>query len=205
EQHAEHPNRFGHNPLNEEVVEEEDNKSIWSKVWIAVFALILIAAVIYFIKPEWFGNAPKAHNPTLSPVAADSAKMQKVDSTKVKQDSVAKTDSILKANQIQNKIDTVNAKTSVSNDKKPSAAGQNSMFHVIAVSYATEAAAQQYITKVKKIGLNATIAKMEGRRKKVSIASFSTREEAEKQKNILQKRLKGEGFYVKEIKNNTQP
>jgi len=205
EQHAEHPNRFGHDPLTDEVFAEDEGRSNWTKVWIAVFALIVIAAVIYFVKPEWFGNASQTEKNKAAAINTDSAKIQKIDSTKVKRDSVAKTDSILKANQIQNKADTVNGKTSVSSNKKVTNVGQSSMFHVIAVSYATEAAAQQYISKVKKIGLNATIAKMEGRRKKVSIASFSTKEEAEKQKNILQKRLKGEGFYVKEIKNNTQP
>lgn len=103
------------------------------------------------------------------------------------------------------KTDTAKIKPTIAKPAAVPAVAEKSMFHVIAVSYETEAAAKRYIEKVKKIGLNATIAKMEGKRKKVSIASFATKDEATKQKDILQKRLKGEGFYVKEIKNNTQP
>jgi len=204
EQHAEHPNRFGHVPLAEEVFEEGENKSVWSKVGIVLFALIIIAVVVYFVKPDWFGSVPKVETPALSTTVVDPSKIIRADTAKAKQDSIAKTDSILRANQVTDKSDTVKAKNNV-NTAKQSTPAPKSMFHVISVSYATETAAQRYIDKVKKIGLNATIAKMEGKRKKVSIASFATREEAEKEKNILQKRLKGEGFYVKEIKNNTQP
>ena len=204
EQHAEHPNRFGHDPLAEEVLEERENKSVWPKVGILLLALIIISVVVYFVKPDWFSSAPKVETPALSTTAVDSSKSDKTDTLKAKQDSIAKTDSILRANQVTDKSDTVKAKNNV-NNVKLSTTAPKSMFHVISVSYATEAAAQRYIDKVKKIGLNAVIARMEGKRKKVSIASFATREEAEKEKNILQKRLKGEGFYVKEIKNNTQP
>jgi len=204
EQHAGHPNRFGHDTIEYEVLEEGENKSIWPKIWIVLLVLVVIAVIVYFVKPDWFGKQPKVETPVLSTTAIDSAKFNKIDTAKTKQDSIAKTDSILKANQVTGKLDTVNAKNNV-NNTKPGTSAPKSMFHVISVSYATEAAAQRYIDKVKKIGLNATIAKMEGKRKKVSIASFTTREEAEKEKNILQKRLKGEGFYVKEIKNNTQP
>lgn len=196
EQHAEHPNRFGHDPLLNEPIEEE-SKSIWPKIFISILILIVIGAIVYFINPELFTPIAKVDKSPTPAVIVDSPKVA-IDTVKQKQDSIAKTDSILKANQVQHKpIDTVKQMPIVSSGK--------SMFHVIAVSYQTQAAAQKYINKVKKIGLNATIAKMEGLRKKVSIASFATREEAEKQKNILQKRLNGEGFYVKEIKNNTQP
>ena len=204
EQHAEHPNRFGHDPFADEVLDEGENKSVWSKVGIAVSVLIVLAVVVYFVKPNWFGKSAKVETPDRSTISTDSSKITKVDTAKARQDSIAKTDSILRANQVTDKLDTVKAKNDA-NSIKQSTPAPRSMFHVISVSYATEAAAQRYIDKVKKIGLNATIAKMEGKRKKVSIASFATREEAEKEKNILQKRLKGEGFYIKEIKNNTQP
>ena len=202
EQHAEHPNRFGHDPIAEENFVEE-GKSIWPKILIAVLAILLIGVVIYFIKPDLFTQ--QAALQTTQPVVIDSPKVN-IDTVKIKQDSTAKTDSILKVNQVGvMKIDTSKGKTIVNNTKVKPVLIEKSMFHVIAVSYETQAAAQRYIDKVKKIGLQATIAKMEGKRKKVSIASFATKDEAEKQKDILQKRLKGEGFYVKEIKNNTQP
>lgn len=201
EQHAEHPHRFGHDPIENEP-ETPKQKSIWLLILIAAAILLLIAITLYFVKPELF-NKQAAVTQAPQPTAIDTSKLT-TDSTKAKQDSIAKTDSILKANQVGVMKTTDTAKA------KPTAIGQvvasgKPMFHVIAVSYKTEAAALEYIKRVKKIGLNATIANMEGSRKKVSIASFETKDEAEKQKDILQKRLKGEGFYVKEIKNNTQP
>ncbi|WP_316806268.1 SPOR domain-containing protein [Pedobacter agri] len=203
EQHAEHPNRFGHDPIINQTDQVEE-KSLWPKILIAIFALLLIGVIIYFIKPDLFSRQT-ATTPSVPVPVVDSPKNE-IDTTKIKQDSIAKTDSILKANQVGvMKTDTAKAKTSVNTKQTPVVSPEKTMFHVIAVSYETEAAAQRYIAKVKKIGLNATIAKMEGKRKKVSIASFPTKDEATKQKDILQKRLKGEGFYVKEIKNNTQP
>lgn len=203
EQHAEHPNRFGHDPIVQETFEEE-KRSIWPKVLLIFFGILLIGVIIYFVKPDLF-KQQAALQTTTPAVLPDSPKTE-LDTAKAKQDSIAKTDSTLKANQIATpKVDSAALKKVGPTPSNAPLATEKSMFHVIAVSYETEAAALRYIEKVKKIGLNATIAKMEGRRKKVSIASFPTKEEAEKQKEILQKRLKGTGFYVKEIKNNTQP
>ena len=203
EQHAEHPNRFGHDPITNHSFEQEQ-KSVWPKVFVAVVALLLICTIIYFAKPDLFNKQATISPPVPTP-AVDSSKTE-IDTAKAKQDSIARTDSVLKANQVGvMKTDTAKAKPAIAKPTLVRATAGKSMFHVIAVSYETEAAANRYIEKVKKIGLNATIAKMEGKRKKVSIASFATKDEATKQKDILQKRLKGEGFYVKEIKNNTQP
>ena len=200
EQHAEHPNRFGHDPITDQTFEEEQ-KSIWPKILIGIFALLLIAAIVYFAKPDLFNRQT-----AITPVPVVDSPKTEIDTAKAKQDSTAKTDSILKANQVGvMKTDTAKIKSAIAKPAVAPAVAEKSMFHIIAVSYETEAAAQRYIAKVKKIGLNANIAKMEGKRKKVSIASFTTKDEATKQKDILQKRLKGEGFYVKEIKNNTQP
>lgn len=207
EQHAEHPNRFGHDPLSEQEEPEPKKMSTWLIITNILLALIIIAAVLYYFKPELFKALSKEESaPVVATVAIDSNQLA-IDTAKAKQDSVAKTDSVLKANQIATmKLDTIKAANTVNTTTKVVIpVTEKSMFHVIAVSYKTEAAAQQYIDKVKKMGLKATIAKMEGKLKKVSIASFPTNEEAEKQKLILQERLKGKGFYVKEIKNNTQP
>ncbi|MCX2574598.1 SPOR domain-containing protein [Pedobacter sandarakinus] len=201
EQHAEHPNRFGHDPTLDEP-ENDQPKSVWPKILLAFLVILLIAVGIYFFSPNLFSPEEGIKNsPQVISTPIDSAKLP-VDSAKAKQDSIAKTDSILKANQITTAVNDT-SKAEAAKVKNANAIGKP-MYHVIAVSYETEAAALRYIQKVKKIGLNATIAKMEGKRKKVSIASYATKAEAEKQKDILQKRLRGEGFYVKEIKNNTQ-
>ncbi|MBB6239831.1 nucleoid DNA-binding protein [Pedobacter sp. AK013] len=211
EQHAEHPNRFGHDPI-EHGDETRQGMSTWLMITIAVLALVVIAAITYLVKPELFtGETTEVVKP--AQVIIDSPKVV-VDTLKAKQDSIAKTDSILKANQVQKKADTIKkleakpvVKPAVETSKENNIVPKTgpSTFDVIAASYKTVAGAEKYIAVMKTLGLNAKIANMAGPWKKVSIASFKTQKEAEEQKEVLQKKLKGKGFYVQQIFNNTQP
>ncbi|QDW26049.1 hypothetical protein FFJ24_014935 [Pedobacter sp. KBS0701] len=211
EQHSEHPNRFGHDPI-EHGNEARQGMSTWLMITIAVLALAVIAAITFLVKPELFtGETAEALKP--APVIVDSPKVV-VDTLKAKQDSIAKTDSILKANQLQKRTDTVKkeiskpaVKPAIETPKENNVVPKTgpSTFDVIAASYKTVAGAEKYIAIMKTRGLNAKIANMAGPWKKVSIGSFKTQKEAEEQKDILQKKLKGKGFYVQQIFNNTQP
>ena len=211
EQHAEHPNRFGHDPI-EHGDETRQGMSTWLMITIAVLALAVIAAITYLVKPELFtGETTQAVKP--AQVIVDSPKVV-VDTLKTKQDSIAKTDSILKANQVQKKADTVKkveakpvVKPTVEAPKENKIVPNTgpSTFYVIAASFQSEKKALVFIKQMEKIGLNAEIAKVPGRLKKVSIASFTTENEAKEQKNILQKKLKGKGYFVQQKSNNTQP
>ncbi|TBO39964.1 HU domain-containing protein [Pedobacter kyonggii] len=207
EQHAEHPNRFGHDPI-EHGDETRQGMSTWLMIAIAVLALVVIAAITYLVKPELFtGETTEAVKP--AQVIVDSPKVV-VDTLKAKQDSIAKTDSILKANQVQKKADTfkkVDAKPTVEAPKENKIVPNTgpSTFYVIAASFQSEKKALVFIKQMEKIGLNAEIAKVPGRLKKVSIASFTTEKEAKEQKDILQKKLKGKGYFVQQKSNNTQP
>ncbi|MBT2564023.1 hypothetical protein J7E50_20300 [Pedobacter sp. ISL-68] len=207
EQHAEHPNRFGHDPI-EHGDETRQGMSTWLMITIAVLALAVIAAITYLVKPELFtGETPQAVKP--AQVIVDSPKVV-VDTLKAKRDSIAKTDSILKANQVQKKADTVKkaaTKPAVEAPKENKIVPNTgpSTFYVIAASFQSEKKALVFIKQMEKIGLNAEIAKLPGRLKKVSIASFTTEKEAKEQKDILQKKLKGKGYFVQQKSNNTQP
>ncbi|RZL62121.1 MAG: SPOR domain-containing protein [Pedobacter sp.] len=209
EQHAEHPNRFGHDPIVEETYEEE-KKSIWPKVILIIFGILLIGVILYFVKPDWFKQ--QAALQTTTPTAVIDSQKNEVDTLKAKQDSIARTDSILKANQVQqNPLDT--AKKIVATTKNESPAPKTEVvtdikttsFDVIVYASKNLAATKAYVANMKKNGYNAKIANMPGAWHKVSIASFKTQQEAETQKDILQKKLKGKGFYVQQIINNTQP
>lgn len=210
EQHAEHPNRFGHDPI---VPEDEtpQGMSTWLKITIIILILVIIAAITYLVKPEIFtgqtDSVPSAKTVIDSPKAT-------IDTTKARQDSAAKTDSILRVNQVQQKTDSLGklskkpvikptTETTVEN-KIPVNTGP-STFNVIAASFQSEKKALVFIKQMEKLGLKAEIAKLPGRLKKVSIASFKTQKEAEAQKEILQKKLKGKGFFVQQIFTNTQP
>lgn len=214
EQHAEHPNRFGHDPIIHDQ-EPQPGMSTWLKVTIAILILVIIAAITYLVKPELFNG--KTEVAKTAPVLIDSPKVA-VDSAKIKRDSIAKTDSILKANQVQKKADS-DKKAAVKAAEKPVVAAPvekpkedkivpntgPSTFYVIAASFQSEKKALVFVKQMEKIGLKAEIATVPGRLKKVSIASFSSEQEAKKEKDILEKRLKGEGYFVQQKLNNTQP
>jgi competence protein ComGC len=195
EQHAEHPNRFGHDPIVHEEPLDEEATSIWPKIWIGVIILVIVAIILFFAKPDLF-KSPKIESKQKAVI--DTVEVKKVDSNKLKQDSIAKTDSILKANQVIPKKDSVIKKTANIVSKTAI-----TTFDVIGASYKTEKGAEKYIKIMKTKGYDAKIAKMSGPWKKVSIASFKTEKEAKEQKDILQKKLKGSGFYVQQI--NTTP
>lgn len=211
EQHAEHPNRFGHDPI-EHGEDTRQGMSTWLMITIAVLALVVIAAITYLVKPELFTGE------TTAPVKQEQAIVDSpkvvIDTLQAKQDSIAKTDSILKANQVQKKADTLKkvatkpvvkpiVETPKENKIVPNPGP--STFYVIAASFQSEKKAMVFIKQMEKIGLNAEIAKVPGRLKKVSIASFTTEKEAKEQKDILQKKLKGKGYFVQQKSNNTQP
>jgi nucleoid DNA-binding protein len=210
EQHAEHPNRFGHDPI-EHNDEPGQGMSTWLMITIAIVALLVIAAITFLIKPELF-TGETANTVKPAQIVVDSPKVD-VDTLKAKQDSIAKTDSILKANQVQKKTDTVK-KEAVKTVVKPAIETPKenkvvpntgpSTFYVIAASFQSEKKALVFIKQMEKIGLKAEIASVPGRLKKVSIASFSTEKEAKTQKDILEKKLKGKGYFVQQ-KHNTQP
>ncbi|RDC55421.1 SPOR domain-containing protein [Pedobacter chinensis] len=203
EQHAEHPNRFGHDPIAENVP-GEDHKSVWPKVLTIIFILLVIGGILYFVKPELF-NREAEPNP-LPPTLVDSPKTE-IDTAKAKQDSIAKTDSILKANQVSTQVDSVKkplvVKPNIDQENTRSTIKKSGTvtFDVIAASYETVQGAERYIKAVKNVGITAKIVKMPGKRQNISIGSFNTQQEAEEQKDILQKKLKGKGFYVQQINN----
>ncbi|TCD04369.1 SPOR domain-containing protein [Pedobacter frigidisoli] len=203
EQHAEHPNRFGHDPLVDEPLEEE-GKSVWPKIIIALFIVILIGVILYFVKPELFNKQSKIE--TLPPAAiVDSPKVIQ-DTAKAKQDSTAKTDSILKANQVQQKtVDSTKKAVITTTDIKAINSIGTVSFDIIGASYKTVKGAEKYIKDVKRVGIEAKIVKIHGPRQHISIGSYKTQKEAEDNLLILQKKLKGKGFYVQQIVNNTQP
>ena len=194
EQHTQYPNRFGNDPLiNEDLAEEQ--KFSWPKIFTGIIILLIIGGITYFIKPDIF-KQKEVVEMQLAPVI-DTNTTAPIDTSKITLDSIAKTDSILKANQIERKTDTVN-KTSIKPKALPVAtkfqpaivnSGQ-STFDVIAASFRTTAKAEEFIKQMKAYGLDAKIVKLSGRMKKVSIASFKTEQEARAQRPLLSKKIK---------------
>lgn len=188
EQHEQHPERFGTDPM-----EHPTEKSIWPKVLITAIVLLIIGGLVYFFQPNLFTHSTDSFPKVITPVDSIKIQTRPIATAQRKQDSI-KTDSILKVNGVQS-------------PKRDSVIGQNIAnnepiftFDVIVASYKTEKAANQYISMMKRNGYDAKIANMTGTRKKISIASFTSEQEAKKQLIILQRKLRGKGFYVQKIK-----
>ncbi|MCZ4244744.1 hypothetical protein [Pedobacter punctiformis] len=204
EQHAEHPNRFGHDPIAPEYAEEQQKMSAWIKVLFVIIILAVIAAILYYAKPELFGKAKTVET---KPAAAivDTNKVA-IDTAKIKQDSIAKTDSILKANQI-NASKTV--KTDSLKKVKPAATAVTAIpntgpvtFEVIGTSVKTNRRAEQFVYAMKKYGIDAKIIKgLPGKLIKVSVGSFKTETEARAQRPILEHKINIKGLYIQQINN----
>ncbi|PWS26075.1 hypothetical protein DHW03_18695 [Pedobacter yonginense] len=197
EQHAEHPERFGHDPLLDETSADE-SKSIWPKILVGILILAVIGGLLYFIKPELFTPVAKVDQKQ-APVAIDSQKVT-VDTAKLKQDSIAKTDSILKANQVVPKKDSV--KKAALASQKPALSdvmAGNTTFHIIGASFKTVKKAEQFIQQMKGYGISAKIVPIEGPYKKVSIASFKTEKEAFEARPALSKKVRIKELDIKQI------
>lgn len=199
EQHAEHPNRFGHDPLADEVLEEEapQGMSTWLKVTIIILTLVIIAAITYLIKPELFNS--QTGNIKASKAVIDTPKVT-IDTAKAKQDSIAKTDSILKANQVPDKIDSPKNKVAVPPKAViPTPKTVNTTYEVIGASFRTTKAAEKFIQQMKGYGITAKIVPIEGPFKKVSLASYKTEKEALDARPTLSRKVRIKELDIKQI------
>lgn len=185
-------------------IPEKRPSLLWLKIINGIIVVIIVVALTYIFKPEWFHSAVGAEKNTAKPV--DST-LKNLSTEKQIKDSIAKTDSILKANQIQQKTtDTVKKEIKKAIAATTVAPKKDSIsFDVIVYASKSKLQASKFVAKMKAKGYDAKIANMSGPWSKVSIASFGTLEEALKQKDLLQKKLKGQGYYVQQVKNNTQP
>ncbi|MGY3053524.1 nucleoid DNA-binding protein [Pedobacter sp. UYEF25] len=189
EQHEEHPEKFGTDPM-----EHPTEKSIWPKVFVTFIILLILGGLAYFFQPNLFNRSADPIAKVVAPIDSTKVKITSIDTAKGKQDSIKKADSVLKVNMVQSPVrDSIKGQNIANNTPIFT-------FDVIVASYKTEKAALSYISMMKKNGYNAKIANMTGTRKKISIASFPSEQEAKKQLIILQKKLKGKGFYVQKIK-----
>jgi len=193
QQHAEHPNRFGHDPMADQP-EEIEKKSIWPKIFIIIGILLVIGAVIFLVKPDLFKPTDIEDTPEMG---AMQVPIEKEDPLKAKLDSIAKTDSILKANQVQKTKAPIQdtGKTSVNVNKTDGP----KQYDIIIASYKFEKDAQAHIAKLKLKGIDAHIAKISGLRKSIGIGPYKDQNDALKEMEILEKKFKGKGYYVKQI------
>jgi len=165
-------------------------------VVIGLVILIILAGVAYFVKPEWFGMAPKAS------VTLPKEVVQNKTPTPVKIDTVT-TDS------------TNNAVTSADIDTMakvgtpavvPTEPKDSVTWEIIGASL-TRREVNQYIKDMKARGFAAkAVTNMPGKRRiKMSIATFKDEESAKEGRRQLVKKLNNHDLYIFQNKNTQKP
>ncbi|MDR6783503.1 hypothetical protein ABIE26_000009 [Pedobacter africanus] len=182
----------------------EENKTgmpAYLKVIIALLIVAAIAGITYALKPELFTGATVVKEDTPDQDIVQTIKQN--DQHKI--DSIAQADSIRKSNE-KAILAADSAKDSITAAKpveRPS--GNIISYDIIAASLLNKKEADRFLADMKQRGIPATIAKMPGRRVKISIGSFADIETANKQLEILKKTTKIPGIYVTPIRHTNNP
>jgi len=153
------------------VYEEEEEEKSSGRVWIVVLLVVIIAllcfGVAYQYKPEWFGKSNPVDT-TIIVKGPPPAAIKKGDT--VKSGQVAGQDTVAK---------------NVVPIAAPDSLGNKPHFDVIGGSFLNQKEADVSIRNYKSIGVVAKKADMPGKRIKLSLGSYATKEEAEKAKKDL--------------------
>lgn len=169
-----------------EQLEEKKEMPVYLKVIIALLAVVAIAAIAYLAKPEIFTGTVVKNSPVQDTTAL------KVQDDRLKADSIARADSIRISNEKAiMAIDSVKD-TIISYD-------------IIAASLLNQKEADRFLADMKKRGIPAKVAKMRGKRVKISIASFLDEDSAKKELEILKKTTKIPGIYITPIRHTNNP
>lgn len=182
--------------------EGKQGMPVYLKAIIALLAVAAIAGITYFVKPELFKGAPL----TKDTAQQDTAQLIKQNDQR-QIDSIAQADSIRKSNEkailaADSAKDSI-AATVVKSVEKPA---QNIVsYDIIAASLLNKKEADRFLADMKKRGIPATIAKMPGKRIKISIGSFTDVETANKELEVLKKTTKIPGIYVTPIRHTNNP
>ncbi|SMD00415.1 HU domain-containing protein [Pedobacter africanus] len=182
----------------------EENKTgmpVYLKVLLALLTVAAIAGITYALKPELFTGAAVIKEKTPNQDIVQTIKQN----DQHKLDSIAQADSIRKSNEkaILAADSVKDSLTTAKAVERPS--GNIVSYDIIAASLLNKREADRFLSDMKQRGIPATIAKMPGKRIKISIGSFADMETANKQLEILKKSTKIPGIYVTPIRHTNNP
>lgn len=176
-------------PINDEVVieevyEEEPKKgtSFWIKFLIAIFIILAAGALAYFINPDFFNKYFK-HNIEPRPPVVTTPKVDTVkrDSTQI--DSLAKNNAMV----------TLARDTAVVDSTKV-------YYEVFGTTESSQKRADAYIARVAKLGIVAKSIRASKTKIRVSLGTFTDKQQAIKYADSLAKRLKNPEIYAQPMK-----
>lgn len=174
--------------------EEAPNMPVYQKLGVALLIFLAIAFAVYLYNPNLFRyNQPKPEPKTIVPLENNTLKTQ--------QDSLTFADSLMKnAEQAGLIVEAAKDTLQITATAVPV---KTTTYEIIAAALASETEANKYIANMKRNGYDAKIAKnMPGKiYTKISIASYNSRESANKALKKLRIKLKNSDLYIFEDKN----
>jgi hypothetical protein len=184
-------------PAEAELERKDNGTPVYLKIIIAGAVLFAAAIALYFLKPDLF-NRNSVQERVIPPIV-------KTDSLKT--DSVAKTDSLVKAAQNQATAQDTLKKDTVIAEKPVASADTVTTWEVIGASVLNEKEVKQTLGQFKKIGITGKIIpNMPGKRRiKISIATFYDETAARTGRAELVIKLKNPDLYIYQNKHTHKP
>lgn len=171
------------------------------KVIIALVILAVLAAITYLVKPDLFDGIvekPIAQQPVVIP---DSTQiLENIERAKI--DSIAHADSLRISNE-KAILAADSARDSIAAIKPiatPTLVEPEVTYEILAASLINQSEAEKFLADMKARGISAKIANMPGRRVKITLGTFTDRESARKELEVLKKTTKLPGIYIKEVR-----
>jgi len=178
-------------PFNYDLPQEEESRKtpLYLSLLMALLILMVLMAIAYFVKPEWFngikGTAPVTSEQKIQPAVTVPA------------------DTITESTRIADSVNASLTPATVSKDSlaksalpvKP--ADTATVYEIIGASMHDQKEADAFIAQMKKSGITAkVVTNMSGKRLKMSIATLKDQESANLELDRLAKKLKIEGIYI---------
>lgn len=186
---------YANSPQNES--DSVPKRPLYQNLLIGILVLAAIGFAVYLYNPEIFENWN--NNETID---ADQKIAIPIENSQLKtqQDSLSFADSIMQ-NAAQSGLVVEPAKDTVKVITKTTPVNVTT-YEIIGAALANKAEVERYIATMKKNGFNAKVANMPGKiYKKISIASYTSRDSATKELKKLRLRLKNPELYIFEDKN----
>ena len=190
---------------------ERSGMPAYMKVIIGLAAIIILAGVIYMVRPELFDSILKKNSGQPVEMAGTTEAIQ--NDEQIKLDSIAQADSIRRIN--ERAILTVDSAKDSTKTIKPiekpievateKTTEATISYEIIAASLLNQKEADNFLADMKRKGIPAKIADMPGRRVKISIGSFADEETAKKELEILKKTTKIPGIYIYTVRHTNNP
>lgn len=188
---------FDSDEIEEKIEEEKSGMPLYQKLGLTVIVLLVLLAVTYFIAPGLFESFNRNTANPDQKIAVPPIK----NNLKTQQDSLSFADSIMQ-NAEKVGLEVQPAKDTLKATINKTEIQPTYTYDIIITSFAKEASAQQFISRMKKRGFDAKISNMEGPRKNISIATYNNIDSARKYVIKFRKQFKDPEIYIKPIKNN---